>query len=402
MKRGYARDYPGSKLYFTEADASSQCYYSINFDHFDVKLKLWLLLCDHVILSSGHMLESPVTFRWLTSSPDVGQLAEDLVLLPSLREDRDSFEAFVLESPESEGKPSLLRSQRDCLLQRAKELDDIFKASITWSPSAESNWFRDSFVRDLTTENSPLRKRLVGIRTSAITSLADEMASCEFLTREKLQHLIATHCPQRQTILSKYGDLYYYISGALFKDSAPLLHPQAAILCREKVSYEMSFGRQWQQVEEYWRTFLDLWQVSSLAISRLTLKDIICIRKDSIGLRVRKTWTKLTDEARQAASSLDTLEAFQKSRDELLNSLRREMSRQQERRALIKKARSRIEVASWVTTGIGTLAGFFALPSFALAALGIVGLLVNKPLMDAVEKRIPSTELVLLSSRIRG
>lgn len=402
MKRAYFWDYPGSKAYFTEADASSQHYYGITFDELDLKLKLWLLLADHVILSTGHMLESPVTFRWLTTSPDVGLLADDLALLPSLREDRASFEEYVLEAPEWEDKPALLSSQEAVLLERAKKLQDIFKARIAWSPGGESTWFRDSLVQDLTRRDSPLRRRLVGVPKGTISQMAGEMANSQFLTRQELKTIAEKHCPQRQTLLCRYGDLFYYFSGAAFKDADPILHSRAATLCREEVSYEIAVSERWQPDTELWRDILDTWQVSARAIKRLNLGDIASIRRDSIGVKVRKTWKRLTDEARQSGSNLDSIEAFNKSKDELLNLLSREMARQQERHAALRKARGWLEVIGWVTSGFGTLAGLLYPPSLIVTALGIVGLLAGKPILDKVEKRTPGAELIILSARVRA
>lgn len=400
LKKGYSEDYRGSKLYFTEADASSQILYGISLPELDIKLKLWLLLNDYIILSTGHMIESNTTFTWLTNTPGVTQLASELAILPSLRDDRDSFEEFILESPAEEDKPSLLRDNRKLLLQRAKYLDSIFEKCITWSSVDESEWFRDDFIKDLKTATSPLRRRLVGISSSSITGLAEEMANCNFLTRDKLQDMVARHCPQRQTVLLKYRDLYYYMSGAITKDADPVLHPQAAMLCREKVSYEMRLDKEGQHVDDYWRHLLNLWNISIPAISRLTIRDILDIRKDAIGRRVRKTWKKLTDEARSSVSNIDTIEGFNNSRNELLYILGREMASQRDRHALFKKTRHRIEIVSWVTSGVGVLATCFAPPSLSLTALGAATLLVNKPIIDAIEKRTPSTEFILLSSKI--
>ena len=77
--------YPGSKVYFTEADLSSQALYSIKPDELSVKLKLWLLLADHVILSTGHMIPSDMTYSWLHDNSDiVAELSSEKAILPSL------------------------------------------------------------------------------------------------------------------------------------------------------------------------------------------------------------------------------------------------------------------------------------------------------------------------------
>ena len=122
-------------------------------------------------------------------------------------------------------------------------------------------------------------------------NLAKSISSHKFLNRETLGHLIQIHCPKRQKLLLKYGDIYYYLSGSLFKDAFPILHPEAATLCREEVSHVVHSNLPDRtQCRDIWHDVIDAWGVTYSAIHRLPLAEIVNIRRDSIGKRVRKTW----------------------------------------------------------------------------------------------------------------
>ena len=96
MEKKYANSFPGAKIYFTEADPSTQTIYGLMPNEFEIKIKLWLLLADHIIFSTKHMLFSSITFDWLSQNMAVvSELARDKAILPSLREDRKDQTGYV-------------------------------------------------------------------------------------------------------------------------------------------------------------------------------------------------------------------------------------------------------------------------------------------------------------------
>ncbi|MCL0034653.1 hypothetical protein M1N21_01870, partial [Dehalococcoidia bacterium] len=138
MRKIYADGFPGVKVYFTEADPSTQTIYQLTPDEFELKIKLWLLLTDHVILSTKHMLFSSITFNWLSQNANiVCELAKDEAILPSLREDREDFGDFVNRYSDQHDHLRMRANYRN-MLERARVLAGIFDKAITWSPIEES------------------------------------------------------------------------------------------------------------------------------------------------------------------------------------------------------------------------------------------------------------------------
>lgn len=398
VKKRYAPDFPGSKLYFTEADPSAQEIYGISFGVFELKIKLWLLLSDFTIFSTGHMLQSPLTFSWISQNKAIlSEFVRENAILPSLREDREGFKEYVIKHPEQEDQPTLLKVQKKELLERAALLSDLFQTAVSWPAVEESHWFRDSFVRDLTEKNSPLRKRMVGVSNRAIESLSKNVASCKFLSRENLRALIRTYCPERERLLLRYGDIFYYLSGASFKDAFPLLHPNAASLCREKVSFAAQSTFPTQE-KELWREIINAWGVTSQALEKLPLTEIIKIRRDSLGRRLRKTWGTLLEEARRTSVKKESISNFEHVKNELVNLFRTEVLRQKKKYHRFIKIRTIVEIGSWVTSGLVT----FCLTGNPVlsAAAGYLGLISGKPVLDAFEKT-RKTEMVVLATRIQ-
>jgi len=404
MKKGYAADFPGSKVYFTEADHSSQNFYGISFDDFDVKIKLWLLLADYTILSTDHMLQSPITYTWLTQNKeDVNKLADKNAILPSLREDREEFKDYIIKDPHLEDQPTLIINQKNIFLGRAEVLSDIFRAAISWSPMAESHWFRDTIVKDLTERDSPLRKRLIGVSKTAIEQLAKDIASCEFLNREILQQLVHKHCAYRERLLLRYGDIFYYLSGALFKDAFPVFHPEAAALCREKISQALlSPANTSDKRNDIWHDIIDTWGLTYSALQKLPLSEIISIRNDKLGKRLRETWSVLMREAKYSKIKEQNLIAFLQSKDKLIELFKQELNSQKNRYTRVQKIRGMLEVGSWVTGGLSAVIGFVTtMNPVAAIATGILGFLAGKPILDSIEKKLPKSELVILTTKIQ-
>lgn len=404
MRKGYITDFPGSKIYFTEGDHSAQRFYRISADDFNVKIKLWLLLVDHMILSAGHMLHSPLTFDWLKQNRKViSELQGENAILPSLREDREGFREFVTKDPEGEDQPTLLRNQKDILVKRAEILSDVFQTAISWSPIDESHWFRDAIVKDLTDKDSPLRKRMVGISKVAIEQLATDIGSLKFLNRETLVGFVRRHCPKRERLLLRYGDIFYYLSGALFKDAFPVFHPEAAALCREKISHAVYYsGPNAYEKGEIWHDIIDTWGLTYTALQRLPLSEIANIRRDSLGVRLRQTWGTLMEQARHSQIKEQNTLAFQRAKDELIELFKRELNFQKKRYVRMQRIRGMLEVGSWVTGGLSAVAGFLLTsnPIFSIIA-GSAGFFAGKPILDVVGKSLPKTELVILATKIQ-
>lgn len=392
MFKLYSENFPGSKIYFTEADHSSQILYKINEYEFDIKLKLWLLLVDHIIVSTGHILQSDITYDWIKKNKNI---LDENIILPSLQEDRDSFGDYLNKKIKSSNKiNSNFLSKKTLLKKRADFLDHFFNTVISWSAKSESNLFRKSFIRDLEDKNSPLMNRMKGISYKKIVDLIEGLKSCNKLSRSKLYEIVNKCCFERRKTLLKYGDLFYYFSGAHYKDAFPVLHYEATELCKNKISYDIkSLG---YKKNDFCREISDLWGISHLSLSKIPLSEIIKIRNDGIGKKVRDTWKNLMIKTRNSKVSDSDLSCYQEAKKSLINIFEKELKEEKKRHLIFEKyGNLGIGLLSFLITELAT-----NMPPISSAA-GILSIFFGKPISDLLEKKFAKSELVILSSQIR-
>ena len=396
IKEDYLR-YPGSKVYFTEADLSSQILYSIKPDELSVKLKLWLLLADHVILSTGHMIRSDMTYKWLYEHSDiVAELSSEKAILPSLSDKYENYTHFALDQV-VDAKHKLKNKDRNEVKNRSGFLDDIFQAAITWSSESESNLFRDMIAKNINYRTSPLGRRMVGVSNKSLDYLSNLIMDTEEFDRGRLYELANKYCPKRAKTILRYGDCYYYLSGSLFKDAIPIMHSNAVGLCREQIAKntEKTYDN-----PDVWGQIMDYWGLTACTLYHLPLKEVLEIRKDPLGKRVRKTWHKLMKAAKSAKNTDNQLEQFIHVRNELLDMFKREVDVQRKRKERMYAGRFWLEIGSWATSGVGTF--FLTGEPISSFAVGILGMLAGRPILDSIEKKLPRIELILLADSIRS
>lgn len=392
--------FPGTKLYFTEADPSSQILYEIHIHELELKLKLWLLLADHVILSTGHMIKSDQTFGWIyNNAEDIAHLAETNALIPSLSNRYGNCSEYASDQVRrlnhQRNLVNLMRDPQD----RANFLDEVFPMSITWSSQGESHQFRKMMVADLKDSSSPLRQHIRGVGKDQIMKLSDSIAGTENFTRGRLISLVNKYCQQRRNVITRYGDCFYYLSGALFKDAFPVMHVKAANLCRQKVSHAAT--REGHTVcLSLWHEIMDSWGLTTAILDRLSLAKICDIRKDPLGEKVRETWSRVVTTAREGIdfdSRLSTIEDLWKRLTELFED---EVIVQSKRRKQWSTGRKVLQIGSLVTGGIGTVAGLVTCNPVSFG-IGVLSFLAGLSIPRSVERDFGSTELVLLADEIR-
>lgn len=269
MRKLVPKNLPDTKIYFTEADPSSQSYYEIGFSLLDVKIKFWLLLFEHVIISTNHMLFSDLTYKWLTEDVDLlNELVNDNAIIPSLREGLTNINDYLNKKDISQcDAPEKVITSKHVLLERASILNDIFPNAITWSPISESTLFREGIVNDLLRSDSPLRKRMKGISLKNIEKTANEISKFEYLNREGLAKILRTCLPQRERLLLKYSDILYYLSGAIHKNAFPALHGKAMDLCADKIKYDIrSSYSDYKGRNDIWKEIIDIWGITKHAL----------------------------------------------------------------------------------------------------------------------------------------
>jgi len=399
MRRLPFTSYPGSKLYFTEADLSSQQSYRIGWYELSVGLKLWLLMADRVILSTGHMLRSPLTFQWLEHEKTaIAELAEKQVIIPSLSNQYSCCKDFAQDQVADSPAAPEAEEFRLCAMDRGRFLDDLFPAAITWSPTDESQWFRKMMHSHLTDRFSPLRTRLIGVSDRSLAALAEAVAGCGDFRRGTLRALVQQHCPRRAKMILRYGDCFYYLSGARTKDAWPLLHSNAAVLLQDQVAYSAKIAQVAAEPSRVWRAVMDEWSLPPSALASLPVKEVAGLREDSIGKKARRTFAGLMDSARRLGEVSEPAQTAESAMQSLMALLSEEMGKQRTKHARWRAGGTLLLVAGWATSGIATACGCMSLGTSL--ALGLLSFLVGAPFVSPLEKKVGHTELVLLADRI--
>ena len=395
MKKQTHEGYPGSRLYFTEADPSCQELYGISLDVLSCESKLWLILTDHLIVSTGHLLRSEKTFNWLQDNQDsLSQLSNDEALLLSLSDRYSSACEFaedqvIVGSQQQAG--SLSRKEA---LRRAKVIDDVFCSAITWSSAGQGNKFREMMMRDCRDPKSLLRRKMVGASRKQIDLLTEAIEDSETFTRGVLNSLTRQYCPRFRKLLRRYGDCFYYMSGALHKEAVPVMHADAVSLCRQKVSHTVSQSCD-IDTRELWRKLIDSWHVSFQALSSYPLEEVAKVRQTSEGQRLRQRWRDVVVKAKNRVKITPSLRTVEEISEALKILFEEELSRQRRRSKQWRKWRKTLDVVCDVTTCLGTipLVGCFFSGIGVLAATGRHGL-------HHAEKHYGNTELVLIGEKV--
>ena len=398
MKKQYYPAYPGGKVYFTEADLSSQQLYRTTKNEFDVKMKLWLLFSDHLILSVGHLLRSPLTFDWLYSNQNtLHNLSNNQAILLSISDIYPSCSSFVDDQvKEPRNGLEFAYTPRD----RAKFLDDLFVYAITWSPIQESSLFKSMIIRDLENNRSPLRRRMVGISNKCIVEMVNLINNANKFTRGTLVSLAQRYCPSREKTVTQYGDCYYYLSGALFKDAFPLFHSNAGELCREIVNYSARTDSGADDNISFWHKIMDRWGVPPCILEELSLEDVLSLRHSMEGKKVRKTMHGLLLAAHNAIENGNQLQEFIKARDKFFELFKSEVESQKNKKTKWGVGKGLLQITSSASTGIGIIAGVATANPVVGFAVGVLSFLAGLPIAGALEKRLGKTELVILAQKI--
>ena len=369
-------------------------------DELDVKLKLWLLLADHVIISSGHMIRSGMTYSWMQQNADVvAQLAKENAIIPSLSDKYDSLLHFAYDQaiPKAQSRDEHVLAQE--YEGRAKCLDELFPSAITWSSEGESQFFQEMIGNEVKDRRSAIGKRLVGVPNGNLMDLSSAILDSHGFDRGVLLSLAMRYAPRRAKTIIKYGDCCYYMSGAYHKDAFPILHANSVGLCRSKIECDLRRSEAKSDKADFWREIEQIWGLTACQLYHLPVKQLMHLRRSNIGTRARKTWRKLMNKARQNKEEITEINGFQDSWIQLLDFFAKEVDVQRKWRERMYKGRYVFEVSSWITSGVATflLTGNPA----ASVGVGIAALIGGRPILDRLDRRIPKTELVLLADCIR-
>ena len=383
---------PGIKIYFTEADKLCQDLYDVRREDLMLKLKLWLLLSDHIMLAGSHIFSSEITAKILRDHP---VLLESGALVPDLREECSDFTDYV-KLKRAERDRAFLQSDIRKITELAEFLNEYSNKVVLWKARPVSEAFRDSLVKDLLDKNSILRHKLVGVSIDALQGLVWELGNTSFLTREIVAHLAGKYLGRKKTVLIKHSNFLYYLWGAAHLESEPVLHPEAFEWGRDKL---IASTRKLVRTNELplFRTALSEFGISDLVLKRLPIPIVLELRREEIAIRFRSKWKRIIEQAKVNDRIDDDLTEFQKAEVKLFELIREAIGEEKKRRRWFREGRKWLSIGSFVTS---VITSFVTNPALGLAAL-LLELSAIDPLLSALERKLGGAEISLLCTRIQ-
>ena len=281
MKKINIEEVRGLKVYFTEADNLGQRLYMVRKSDLTVKLKLWLLLSDHIMLAGSHIFESALTSGILKENP---LLLETGVIIPDLRDECQDFSDFVRLKQEEGDLGFQKNSQK--LMEMADFLNGHTRQAVLWTTHSVQESFRDTLVKDLLDKDSILRYQLVGVNIDSLQRLVCELNKVVLFSRKAISDLAEMYLGQKKAVLIKYANILYYLEGAAHLKSEPVLHYEPFTWGSEKI---LTAAKTLVRTDELplFQTVLDKFSISDRVLSKLTIPAILELRKEEIAKRFR-------------------------------------------------------------------------------------------------------------------
>lgn len=365
MKR--FKEYKGSKVYFTEGDYAAQSHYEIDKSQIDAKMKLWLLLADHILIGRSHMLNSATTYDWIIENGNViSELNASESVVCGTWGSSLPFDEYV---EEMRARALLDRAEGREVEQRATELAQVFTEFVLYEPRTESHLFRDNLVRDLLDDQSPVRKRLPETATHSIMTVAQEISDREYLRRHDLWNLIDKYMNRDAALMKEYGDIYYYLAGAQYHGgSIPILHPDAAALCRADPTIT---GDKYERAGDLWDEIIDSWGISYSNLRRIPLREIVDMRNDRLGKGLRRKWKRLLDSQDDAGPSDASVLEFEQQKAAIILNLFTEKMREERSKLGTVENWSKAVGALGIATGVTSFVAHAGVPGIALTSFGL-------------------------------
>ena len=221
------------RVYFTEFDRVT--YSQVAWTPSDVekikrdlnrKLKLLILTKGHVVIAASHLLESELAREVILPYPE---LISNQIVIPALREDFSSCEAFLNSKKDSapSGEAELYEGSQQ---HEVAQIIDSAGRTVSWSPSQTSRWFQNRLISDLKDENSLISCHLHNKGLSVPEKIFSELDSTSLFSRGLVYKATQQYdnLTLRETI-NIYADFLYYLSGARAVNSEGVL-PQDNII----------------------------------------------------------------------------------------------------------------------------------------------------------------------------
>jgi hypothetical protein len=378
-------------VFFTETDPIGQLLYGIDIRQLALNIKLWILLCDHVVVPASHIFESSTTYDLLRSCP---ALLESSVVVPNLRVGCRDYRDYVELKLLQERDPGFI-IQGDKLKEIAAFLDSAVPTVATWEAKDTRRRYLQTLLGDLC-DGSPLRRKLKGEKKLSLerfTKALAEVSEIE-ISRQKVFQLADEHLARRRDVMKKHANLLYYLSGASILDH--VLHPTALELARARYTPIASAINLRLGEETLFTRYLEYTGLSRHLVSPISIADLLDLRNTSEGRAFRKAWQKVIGAKPRPSTTnagLDSTGSFATLEDLLQTIIRREYKRQD----VVKQVRTSLSIASFV---FGVVTGAVSNPILGLAGLG-VGLITLDPLIDKVVECSGAFDFTLFASRLQ-
>jgi len=271
MKRIDPKTFGGPRAYFTAFDYRILARIDNELllrRQVERQLKLLLLIKSRVVCAASH-LTSDFTYQFFRDNVELLRTGS---IKPALRIDKDGITDLF--------EPGKRKSEQEKIKFYT---DNIFEI-VSWQLEENTEWFRDRFVEELTTDGSVVRKALSGLPVESIDNIASALSKTDVLSREEIG-IIAEQLPEDvRPVLLNFRDLLYHISGARVVNSESSL-PQENYIDYDFVDLE--HGRMRLSDDQIlWKLFIELalesFQRRLLPVEMLdllTFDDILRLRQ---------------------------------------------------------------------------------------------------------------------------
>jgi len=381
----------GFKVYFTEADDLGQRLYMVSKSDLTLKLKLWLLLSDHIMLAGSHIFESELTASILKENP---LLLETGVVVPDLRDEcRDFFDFVKLKREERD--PGFQKDLRK-LMEMADFLNKHTRQTVLWSAHPIREAFRDTLVKDLLNKDSVLRRKLLGVSTEPLQKLTWELGNTSSLSRKAIGNLAEKYLGRKKAVLIKYANIIYYLWGAAHLESEPVFHYELFTWGRDKI---LTSTRSLVRVDELplFQTILDEFGVSEQVLSKLPISVILELRKEEIAKRFRTKWHNLIKKATRGHKIDTDLAELQDLEHKMMEVIREAVREERRKREIFRKGRRWLSIGLFITS---VITSFVTNPAIGLTTF-LIKLATIDPFLAALERKLGGIEISLLCTRLQ-
>lgn len=272
MENLEAASFSGPRAYFTSFDyriASRTGDHGVLVRSVERRLKILLMTKAHVVCAATH-LSSPVAAQLFQANP---VLLRNGLVVPALRRDK----ASITDAIESKIQDHHAREEWCSFYE-----DNVAKA-VRWDHLDNAQWFRDSFVQELSNEQSVLRRNLAGEPSEAVEQLRDAIAASGAFERSIVETESVGLSSSSRQVLTAFRDLLYHMSGAR------VVNCESALPQENYIDYSLTDleSRQTQLADEqiFWKIFVEMAfetmqnrQIPIEVLDMLSFEDIEQIR----------------------------------------------------------------------------------------------------------------------------